>query len=94
MDATTCLLVSGLADDHPAVRVALTAAAKLVMGPFAVVIDPVVPPAEGFELLVAVPEPVTPADLERLGDALAAELHRREVMHAELTLELLPEAGT
>lgn len=90
MDATTCLLVSGLADDHAAVREALTAA-TLVLGTAAVVIEPEVPPAIGFELLVTVPEPVTAAALTELLQALVLELQRREVMHAELAVELLDE---
>lgn len=91
MDKESFVLIAGLADDHAAVREALAAAAKLVMGPAAVVIEPVVPPAVGFELLVATHGPVTPADLEKLRDALAAELHCREVMAAELAVELLAE---
>lgn len=92
MDATTCLLVSGLADDHAAAREALTAAATLALGPAAVVIEPAMPPATGFALVLATPEPVTADDLAKLRHALELELQKREVMHADLAVELLPEA--
>lgn len=88
MDIESFVIVTGLADDHEGVREALTAATKLALGPFAVVIEPVVPPAIGFELLVAMPEPVTAAALEKLRHALVLELRRREVMHADLALDL------
>lgn len=91
VDIETLVIVSGLADDHAAVRAALTAAAKLVM-PTAVVAEPVVPPEEGFALVLATPEPVTPADLTKLELALAAELDRQEILHADLAVELLEEA--
>lgn len=91
MEFETLLIVSGLADDRPAVRKALTVAAKLALGPAAVVIEPLVPPALGFELLVATPEPVTPAALAKLRQALLLELHQREVLHAELAVEVLAE---
>lgn len=91
MGFETLVIVSGLADDHAAVRKALTDVAKLVLGPSAVVTEPVVPPAAGFELLVLVPKAVTPADLAKLRDALVLELHRREVMTAELAVGLLAE---
>lgn len=91
MDIESFVIVTGLADDHEGVREALTAATKLALGPFAVVIDPVVPPAVGFELLVAVPEPVTPNELARLRNAMALELQRLDVLFAELAVELLAE---
>lgn len=92
MEFETLVIVTGLADDHEGVREALTAAAKLALGPAAVVIDSVVPPELGFDLVVATPEPVTPAALANLREALAAELHEREVMHAELAVELVDAA--
>lgn len=92
MDIDSLVIVTGLGDDHTAVREALTSAAKLVLGPAAVVIDPVVPPAIGFDLVLLVPTAVSAAVLAQLREALVLELHRREVMAAELAVELLPEA--
>lgn len=88
------VIVTGLADDHAGVREALAAAAKLVMGPAAMVLEPSVPPAMGFELVLAMPEPVSPAALAQLRQALEFELYRREVMHADLSVELLDETET
>lgn len=88
----TLVFVTGLADDHAAARAALTAAAKLALSPAAVVMEPAMRPTLGFELLVATPEPVSPAALAKLRQALVAELHQREVMATELAVELLNEA--
>lgn len=85
------IIVSGLADDHAAVRDAVAAAAKLVMCPAASVVVPVVPPDVGFALVLAVPEPVTAADLAKLREALVFELDRREVRFADLAVEQLDE---
>jgi hypothetical protein len=92
MESEIHLLVSGLADDHQAARDALVAVVKSEM-PGAVVLDPSVPPDVGFELLLAAHEQVTPANLAELRQALVLELRRREVLHAELTVELLDETA-
>lgn len=92
MHFETLIIVTGLADDHDAVREALTAAATKLVMPDAVVTEPVVPPEVGFALVLTVPKPATATDLEKLHQALAAELGRREVLHAELAVELLDEA--
>ncbi|MBE7480638.1 MAG: hypothetical protein HS104_11735 [Polyangiaceae bacterium] len=91
MHIETFVIVTGLADDQDLVRETLTASAKRLLGPAAAVMQPIQPPAIGFALVVATPEPVTAADLEKLRHALELELQRREVMHSELAVELLAE---
>lgn len=87
MHIETLVIVAGLADDHEAVREALTAAAMLVM-PGTVVMEPVVPPARGFEFVVITNDDA--ADVcSRLRHRLAEELHEREVMFAQLDVVLL-----
>lgn len=82
MDIETLVIVTGLADDHAAVREALAAVVRRELAG-AVVIEPVVPPELGFEFVV-----MTNADAfdvyARLQHRLTEELSEREVMFANL----------
>lgn len=82
MEFETLVIVTGLADDHAAVREALAAVVKRELAG-AVVIEPVVPPEVGFELAVMTNADATDVCL-RLRHRLAEELHEREVMFANL----------
>ena len=85
MEFETLLIVSGLADDHAAVREALTAAAMLVLGPAAVVTEPVVQPEVGFEFAVVTNDDASDVCL-RFRHWLAEELREREIMFDEFSV--------
>lgn len=90
MEFESVVIVAGLADDHGLVREALEAVVEHELAG-AVVLEPSVPRAVGFELVLVVPTAVTPAALTELRQALVLGLHHREVMTAELVVELLAE---
>ncbi len=87
MEFETLLIVSGLADDHPAVREALAAVVEHELAG-AAVIDPVVPPEVGFEFAVMTNDDASDV-CSLLRHGLAEELHEREVMFTQLEVVLL-----